>query len=196
MENDVYDNFVENVKDHKLTIKMDNGLYRHLHFSKGSFEYWFDLITWPGYLAITGDCGDFVFSRIDDMFSFFRDEKKENRINASYWAEKVTADAKYSDIKKFDPDKFHDNVIEHTKIMLDLEEDESIPDDIMNEIYPLLHTYDEWECVQSIRDFESKKINFNDFWDYNHMSYNYGYLWCLYAIVWGIDRYDEAKETE
>ena len=35
---------------------------------------------------------------------------------------------------------------------------------------------------------------FTDFFDGGGTTrYNFHYLWCLYAIVWGIQKYDEAK---
>lgn len=68
--------FLQDVADHKMTVVMDNGVYRHLRFansdSKLAFNQWFDIVTWPGFLAYSGDMGCFVFSRLKDMFEFFR----------------------------------------------------------------------------------------------------------------------------
>ncbi len=97
MTNDPYgaNRFAADTRNHQLTILRDDGLYRHLRFAppQGGF-YWFDLVTWPGKLAITGGFGDgFVFSRVEDMFTFFRRgmhvSDNPNAINPSYWAEKV-----------------------------------------------------------------------------------------------------------
>ena len=39
-----------------MSIERDDGLYRHLRFkSSGTNTYYFDLVTWPGYLTVTGD---------------------------------------------------------------------------------------------------------------------------------------------
>lgn len=87
--------FAETTAEHKLTVLHDEGLYRHLLFKKpGSSFYWFEVVTWPGTLTITGDMGTFTFRRDDDMIAFFRsnpDRKLGNqyRINSHYWAEKV-----------------------------------------------------------------------------------------------------------
>jgi|SRR5665213_1794470 len=86
--------FLADVANHELTIKQDNGLYRHLYFRQlGNSNMWFEIVTWPGALTINGDMGSWSFSRVDDMFRFFR--SKELRINSSYWAEKITSESRY-----------------------------------------------------------------------------------------------------
>jgi hypothetical protein len=82
---------------HQMTVLHDDGLYRHLRFARSQVlgpvhvhtgMYYFDLITWPGFLTIVGDFGpSFVFSRERDMFGFFRGPD----INPGYWAEKLTS---------------------------------------------------------------------------------------------------------
>jgi hypothetical protein len=34
-----------------------------------------------------------------------------------------------------------------------------------------------------------------DLWEYDFKSYTFHYIWCLYAIVWGIRTYDLSKKT-
>jgi len=82
-------NFVEDTKNHKLTIIKDDGVYRHLHCSSGSSCYHFDIVTYPGHLCYSGDMGCFVFQRTKDMFEFFRSES--GRINPDYWGGKLEA---------------------------------------------------------------------------------------------------------
>ena len=66
------DVFLKDVAHHSMVVVRDDGVHRHLIFSNnGSFIYRFEIITWPGYLAYVGDMGSFVFTRIEDMFSFF-----------------------------------------------------------------------------------------------------------------------------
>ncbi len=36
--------FPNDVENHKMTVLHDDGLYRHLHFSSGSFNQWFEII--------------------------------------------------------------------------------------------------------------------------------------------------------
>lgn len=103
IEKDTAERFARDTASHELTILHDDGLYRHLRCSKpDSSFYWFEIITWPGSLAIRGDMDSgHVFSRIDDMFAFFRSNGNIHGINPGYWAEKLAQRAqsvrKYSE---------------------------------------------------------------------------------------------------
>src|ERR1035438_10338294 len=73
------ESFLADVAEHAMAVMQDNGVYRHLRFRKpGSSNMWFDLITWPGSLVISGDMGTWAFSRVEDMFAFFRSWDREN----------------------------------------------------------------------------------------------------------------------
>lgn len=193
--------FLENVKDHKIHVLQDDGLRRHIRYQRdGSWCYGFDLLTWPGHLCITGDCGSYLFARIEDMFGFFRDGKDKLRINPHYWAEKCLA---HKGIEEFDADKFRENVkewfknVEESDDFEDDEEDEektNRKEEIREAVEELLQLDNEFECYQAIRDFDYDLIDFSDFWECNCKDYTYQYIWCLYAIVWGINQYDEYKK--
>lgn len=185
--------FLNDIKDHQIKILHDDGIYRHIRYGKShTGDMSFNLITWPGHLAYTGDMGSFMFRRVEDMFTFFR--RDELKINPQYWSEKVFAQSIFGEgIKAFSVDRFHECVLNDTRIHLDLDEDAKIPADIQKELEPLMNTEDEHECVQTIRDFESDKITFYDFWEHDLEDYTYHFIWCLYAIVWGIIKYDEIK---
>ena len=65
--------FLGDVDWHVMTVLRDDGVHRHIRLKRpDSGSYWFDLITWPGTLCIDGDCGTYVFRRLEDMFQFFR----------------------------------------------------------------------------------------------------------------------------
>lgn len=82
--------FDVNARQLQMEILQDDGLHRHVRFAKpGTGMYRFSLVTWPGYLAISGDVESFTFSREPDMFDFFGGRR--SRINPSYWAEKCVA---------------------------------------------------------------------------------------------------------
>lgn len=77
---------------HVLTVLHDEGQYRHLRMSApDTSEYWFEVATWPGSLAVRGDAGKvLVFTRLPDMFTFFRRMGDTgHRINPWYWSEKT-----------------------------------------------------------------------------------------------------------
>lgn len=78
--------FIHDTKLHEMECIKADGIHRHYRFSKpNSSIYWFDIVTFPGYLVMTGDMGTWPFSRIRDMVHFFN----KNRINHGYWAEKL-----------------------------------------------------------------------------------------------------------
>lgn len=90
--------FRDGVKDHELKIVHDDGLYKHLVMrTKDSWAWAWEIVTWPGSLAIRGDIGrKLVFTRENDMLAWFGGryvgrhyEDGSPRINPSYWAEKT-----------------------------------------------------------------------------------------------------------
>ncbi|MEV4247018.1 hypothetical protein AB0J63_26840 [Streptosporangium canum] len=108
-ERDMAERFQKDTAAHEMTILHDDGLYRHLRFqAPGSSFYWFDLVTTPHALIFRGDGTSFVFSRLKDMFEFFRGPV--GRINPRYWAEKLTSDR--DSVMKYDPELFEQLVKE------------------------------------------------------------------------------------
>lgn len=117
MSNEIAERFARDTADHQMTVLHKDGIYRHVQFvrmapspetgkpERSSF-YWFELVTWPGHLMITGDCGTYTFARIEDMFGFFRG----GRINPSYWAEKVQGEMR---LKTYSPERFRQLAAEY-----------------------------------------------------------------------------------
>ncbi|WP_394165088.1 hypothetical protein [Neptunomonas phycophila] len=217
--------FLNDVANHTLKVIKDDGLHRHLSFTQdGSSVYRFDLITWPGYLCICGDMGEYVFRRLPDMFEFFRMDKNDfmNKpdqklsINPHYWSEKLQATPcndsdrgskfcfeefessvwsyfeshceepgteSYQNGDEFDQEGFDDAIEQH----------EEIKSDLKNALF--LSEHDEYGAVALIRDFDSNDFRFED-WEGRDTVYRFHYLWCLYAIVWGVQQYDAAKNSE
>lgn len=195
------DDFLESVSKHGMEIKLDNGIYRHIRFQKPESSHrFFDLITYPGGLTYRGDMGCYVFERLPDMFNFFRSDKEGLYINPCYWSEKVTAKSIFGNgIKKFNMDKFTEAVEEDLKNFIDSKYDyenchaalklrEAVKDDILDCVE------DEYSAVEAIRNFtyEDEKV-FTDFFEHSLKSYTPHYLWCCYAIAWGIQQYDKRK---
>lgn len=190
--------FLKNVAEHKAEIVRDDGLYRHVRYRQpGTYCMGFDLITWPGYLCFCGDMGDFVFDRIPDMFDFFRGSGHKNKqhenlsVNFGYWAEKCGATDKHGGIKEYSADKFREIV----KDILD--DDEEATDDLRNAIKDeVLASADEGQfaAYQAASDFRwDDKEYFSDFWEHSLEVYTFRFLWCCYAIAWGIAEYDKVK---
>ena len=104
---DALNRFTKDTEGFTLTIAHDDGLYRHMLFRAPEYtfgSYWFDLHTAPGTLTFRGDMGTWVFSRTEDMFSFFRvhQDRPGYGINPSYWAEKVIARDRHGDTDEYD----------------------------------------------------------------------------------------------
>ena len=190
MHSSIHERFVKDTANHSVNIIRDDGLYRHLRCSNnGSFNYRFDIITWPGFLAYTGDMGCFVFSRIRDMFEFFGTGK----INPCYWSEKLHGVDRINGTKIFSVGRFQKNVVSCMRNYLGIEDDETFPEHIIEVLEPILSAENEFDCTFAIRDCDHEA--FNDFFEYDNLEYTHHYIWCCFAIVWAISKYSEIKST-
>lgn len=117
-----YKNFLEQTKDHRLIVLQDSGLYRHLRVQEPGTRMWsWDITTWPGHLATSGDIADgHVFTRETDMLGFFSDAGRSRdgyysdgapSIDVRYWAEKLCG-GRSQEVKKYDADAFLQQVRE------------------------------------------------------------------------------------
>lgn len=203
--------FLKDVASHQMSVLLDQGLHRHLMFRQpnNSWYHWFDIVTYPNTLVISGDMGTWVFSRVEDMFAFFRSEKLT--VNLSYWSEKLQngTGGGRDHCKVYDGDYYKANIIEHLN-RYDLEPDKKAK--VLEEL-DLLDFDDEYEIVRSIQDFEvdleddgdyyyrspKKKretFGFQDVWEVSMKTYSYHFIWCCYAIVWGIQQWDNREAAK
>jgi hypothetical protein len=185
--NETAERFGKDVAAHEMTAMHDDGLYRHLRFkAPATGFYWFDLITWPGNLVVNGDMGTFTFSRVDDMFTFFRGD----RINPGYWAEKVRAG---SGIKIYSEDLFKQLVAERIEDYA--EEHPGLAGAVKTEILNSDEIYYEDGARSLLAAFEHDGFTFADTWEWGLTDWSYHFLWCCHAIVWGISQYDGTSQT-
>lgn len=198
--------FQKETENHRLIVLKDDGVYRHIRLKEpGTGNCYFDLTTWPGHLAITGDVADYVFYRTDDMFTFFRND--ELKINPRYWHEKMVSDSRVSPAKEFNYESWQEDVErqvkeyieEHKEELQELDDShqESKEDVLRDEIDNLLcEDSNDVRCHDAQCNFESEVCNIDLYdceWDYHQ--YTHHFIWCLYAIVWGIQEYDKLKES-
>lgn len=190
--NHIKQDFLKVVKDHTMHVKHDNGNYRHLIFSKDKDSVgWFEILTWNDCLLINGDYGTFCFSRTEDMFRFFRNEKLE--INPGYWGEKLVSVSNYGakgsifdfdfELAKKELDGYlnenFDNKKERQRIKRELKECLEYKE-TQEEFCSVLNEYD---------------IHFDDYIAYKFgQKYNFHYIFCLYSIVWAIQQYDKYRK--
>jgi hypothetical protein len=192
--------FLRDVATHTLKVVKADGVHRHLHCreASGSSTYHFDIITWPGYLTIAGDCGTYTFWRLDDMFTFFR--KPDGRINESYWAEKVEAADRSSGLKAWDEVGFRANVTEvFNSYWDDVEDPEARAEcwaEVTSEVLGCAH--DQHEAIEAASGFEfglsnGTNFTFTEYWELGSERFTDRFLWCCHAIVWAIQQFDAAN---
>ncbi|MET3512777.1 hypothetical protein ABIC63_000542 [Pseudacidovorax sp. 1753] len=205
----IREQFLQNVARHEMTVLRDDGVDRHLCFKQpDSSIYWFDVITWSGRLYIGGDCGTWVFNRLEDMFQFFRSDR--GGINPSYWSEKLEATPERG-AEEFSEDRFIAVVNEYRLRWvrdaarsgdLTREQRRELWQAVDDEVFRALSYHGEHGAFQAANDFSWKpdldrnrgrSWCFVDFFDHRFTRYTDRFIWNCYAIVWAIARYDERK---
>lgn len=196
----IAERFARESAKHELTILHDDGLYRHLKFKQaGDSAYWFDLVTAPGVLLFRGDGESFAFSRLTDMFEFFRSNPDRNtmRISPDYWAEKLTSSRDAA--KEYSREKFDEYVADLLK-----DAEENWPGVTAAWAYETDDSFeynldDEESARQALSDFRfavkgrDSAFQFEDTWEADFKDFDWWYLWACHAIVWGIARYDTVR---
>jgi hypothetical protein len=201
--------FLLDVKRHAMTVHHDDGVYRHLSFCQPDHRwlYRFDIVTWPGALCIRGDVGTYAFSRLHDMFEFFRSPMTTAEridINEDYWAEKLIASdcsgRRGSGAMRFDPDLFSAEVkrryVEHIRSRMREEPDKrrklrlALEDDVL-----AYAEAGEAEAMRAACEFEHDGFVLRDFWEAHVHGYTSQFVWSLYAIAWAIWTYDNRPST-
>ncbi|MEL6183377.1 MAG: hypothetical protein AAFU79_02050 [Myxococcota bacterium] len=181
--------FLRDVRNHQLEVLREDGLYRHLRFSQpDTINRRFDLVTWPGHLVYTGDMGDYHFSRIRDMLVFFRGD----HINPSYWGQKLLSVGRHGGFREWRETRLK----EALRDAFDCEYpdgDERIWSEVREEIIGRADGESEETARRLVDEFTaSDGWEITDFWEYDLQGFTHGFLWCCYALVWGIRMYDRA----
>lgn len=197
MKNPTIESFLNDVKNHEITVNLDQGVYRDITIANpNSMCMHYNVTTRPGFLMITGDMGDFIFERAHDMFNFFRSEDTY-RINTGYWGEKVKA----GEVSEFDIDTANEAV--KTYLMNYLEDlDLSNPDDQSKSEKALqavnafisdtqgLGEYDFWQEINNWDKDEAGGLVLDDFFEVTTTAKKFHFVWACYAIVHAIKLYD------
>lgn len=192
------ESFLKDVARHEMTVIRDDGVHRHLRFRKpDSGDMYFDIVTYPHFLVYSGDMGCYVFSRINDMFEFFRSRPDREPvgslfINLSYWAEKLEATDRPDGHRRYCSDSFRQHVTDELE---EMEADQDLRDEV--EEYVLAYADDgEFQARQALDEFEHKgRRIFSDTWEWNFDEYTFRFVWCCYALAWAIRQYDASKVT-
>lgn len=192
----VLGDFLRATRQHQLTIENDAGVFRTIYLGRpdSRMDHW-RLTTWPGHLAMSGDRGTYVFSRDRDMFEFFRPHFGKLEVNPRYWHEKMLAGCKYSQARVFSRAAFKDAVKSMSERWeTTLGDADTLRKEIESEVLAG-GCSNQHEAYERLRDFESSQGHqFEDFGDYDLTTWSDSFVWALYAIVWGIKKYDQVKE--
>lgn len=189
--------FERQVSEHVMEVFVDDGVRRHLRFRKpGTMMMHFDLITWAGHLCYTGDMGTFVFTRLHDMFEFFRPDHGRSlySIDYRYWAEKVVAQDR-DGVDKFSMECFHAEVRDYLEQYADGEElSPDLRSAVEDDVLCADDEYDAWTRLRefSHTDTSGRKFYFAD-WERSCKEYTHRFLWCCHALRWGIQMYDAQR---
>lgn len=187
--------FIGDVRDHQMTIEMDQGVHRSIRFGRpGSSAYYFRLTTWPGRLSFSGDCGDYTFARLFDMFDFFRfagpEYESDDRINVGYWDEKLTAICKNGERYDLDEEAYTDAVrsclrshisgmsLKDAKRVMSEVKFDGLLDAPNTEREASDNVY-LWRCPVT------GACPFHEFWEYRITKASYRLVWAMRAIQWG-----------
>jgi len=216
----INEQFAREIAQHEMKIIRNDDVHRHIRFSRpGTSCMHFDLITWPGYLCYTGDMGTYVFSRLADMFQFFRRSKRDYAIDHRYWAEKVEAADRSDGLRKFsvekfqayvntwidereadekpdaedEPEEFAKHAAAFAELRAAVREDVLSADDNDVRCYDAMNNFrhegDAWRALYG------DKADFEfydawDGWDCSTHEYTHRFLWCCEALAWAIAKYD------
>lgn len=193
-EEQVRKRFEREAGQHRMRVFHDDGLYRHLRFTApGTWAYGYDLITWPGQLAIAGDCGDYTFARVADMFDFFRSER--GAINPHYWSEKLTNRDMREGTRRFEPELFESRVRTWYRERTEDGSDESgsLARALREQLAWGDPPYSRGEAVERLCAFEHDGVLIEEPWGWCLEDWDWQFLWCCLAIVQGIAQYDWAQ---
>lgn len=205
--------FLRDIEKHEMRIVRDDGVYRHLVFrAPDTGNQRFELITWPGHLCYSGDMGTFIFARLPDMFEFFRTDRLRGfrrngehlAINPGYWAEKALAADVQVGLKEFDEARFTRAVLSDLRQWLrdyradtTREERRDLWEEVVSEV--LEAEGDKRAAAMEFHHMVNADVGafcFDDFWEHNLERYTPHFMWCCYALAWGVEQYDNAKAAQ
>lgn len=183
--------FLAEVASHEMTVLRDEEGFRHLRFQRpGTRVMGFDILTWPGHLCYTGDMGTYVFSRLPDMFEFFRGEPEGPlKPNPGYWSEKVLAQDRNGGVMEFEPEIFRKAI---ESWLDDHEASDEVRERVAAEVLP--RAFDgEYAAMSAALDFEHEGFHLTDFYEARVRDFTHSFMWCCYALPWAVRQYDAMK---
>lgn len=193
---------------HLMSVMHDDGVYRHVRFqAPGSGIGWFELVTWPGGLTITGDMETYVFRRLTDMFEFFA---TTGDINPGYWEQKEQG----GKTREYSPERLDSHVMdlfreyadEHGWVLTQVRNlwDELCteildhPDDVHEDESAARAAISGFTWASTLDDEELEELppfRFYDTWEWDLRDFTHHFLWACFAIRWGVNQYNASIGT-
>ena len=150
------------------------------------------------------------------MLMFFRTDREHMRlkngktlaINPSYWGEKLEAIDRCDGFKAFSEEKFNRIVAEYlvqwvreNACRTTKEQRRELWNSVVSEVIyadgdsgghrKQSAAYDFYHFVNDdVGNFE-----FVDLWEHDFTEYTYRFMWCCYALGWGVLKYDEVRKS-
>jgi hypothetical protein len=188
--------FARDAAGHVMTVKHEDGLYRHLRFEApgrgrvGPFE----LITWPYNLVVkAGWTFHFDIDATPDMFNLFRKTAFTGEINPGYWSEKVRAGR--DEVDGFSNELFEQQVKQHVvQAIREGDTPRGIGAEVTRDIFEWGDISHEAGARRELEDFRFQDWTFGETWEWNFRDYTPGFLHCCHAIRHGIDLWDAARK--
>lgn len=185
--------FAANTRWHGMYVLHEDGLYRHLRFTRTDQPTMidsFDLVTWPGCLSIVGDVESFTFARDNDMLRFFAGE----RINPGYWAQKLCG--QYANVTAVDEEDLE------VAVRALLTEAGTAPDMIESIVEDLtadgvFQITDPVQATTALYDYRLRGFD-TEFEDVHEVMAaatgpSFHFLYACHAIQWGANTYLAAR---
>ncbi|OOH92163.1 hypothetical protein BMT54_01165 [Pasteurellaceae bacterium 15-036681] len=199
MSNTFSTNFLNDIKNHKITV-IENSEHSKIFKAMradGSICQSFTVIYADNKAIITGDMGHYVFGRLQNSYGFFLNN--ESAFNFGYVLEKLLAEDKFNKAERYDSTQAEETI---KSIIQEYREslDEDDCQDDLNELEDSLEHIDfdsEIEVaawLYSLTD-ESAEI----FEEYNIDDFtvlDYRFIWCVYGLIWATREFEKAVNNE
>lgn len=167
--------------NHKIEQRLDECMFRSWRCTKpGTWIYGFDITTMPGTLVITGDIGELIVQRAEDMIAWASGSVR----SIDYFAEKVP--------RSMETGEFCVEVAKEflSELRQDLKRDRELDDESREKIAELMQILDGDE----IGDFPAELYlsGLIDGCDMpNLKNYTSNFLWCREALIWFLENLDK-----
>lgn len=191
--------FQRDAAGHQLTVLHEQGLYRHLRMAAPGTRWgsW-DIITWPGHLATSGDAHDgLTFSRENDMIvdffgkmhggkkSYFDDGAPS--IDFRYWAEKLQGDQRDT-VRAYVHADFVRYVKETLTERLEAGYYSQLTQQLVDELIAEVEDLDESEA-EARQWLNEHEREVPDSWDHDFKDYTFHFQVACYAVNAAVQAY-------